>query len=208
MNKKGQLVSFSSMPSIAITMLVVTMLVVIGAILLAAVKTENTLLGDETRVIVNETISIGNATNTSLIVSGNIDPGANDQPGVAGQIVDGSLIITNASDGTTLFDNTTSPNLGAGNFSTIDLVHAVVNLTAGADGIGFNWTNSNNANISYSYDVPQRSSAYNITTQGEGFFDNLSSQFPLLGTIIILVLVIVVVIAGFAFRGGGRRGKE
>lgn len=93
-NKKGQLVTFSSMPSIAITMLVVVLLVAIGAILL------NTLRDD------------------TSIVTGN-------------------------------------------------------------------------------------STAYNITNQGLGFFDNLSAQFPLLGTIIILVLVIVVVIAAFSFRGRG-----
>lgn len=96
-NKKGQLVTFSSMPSIAITMLVVVLLVAIGAILL------NTLRDDTTTVTAN-------------------------------------------------------------------------------------------------------SVAFNVTNQGLGFFDNLSAQFPLLGTIIILVLVIVVVIAAFSFRGGGRRG--
>ena len=54
--------------------------------------------------------------------------------------------------------------------------------------------------------VTNQSAAYNITNQGLGFFDNLSSQFPLLGTIIILVLVIVVVIAAFSFRGRGAGG--
>ena len=96
-SKKGQLVTFSSMPSIAITMLVVVLLVAIGAILL------NTLRDDTSTVTAN-------------------------------------------------------------------------------------------------------SIAFNVTDQGLGFFDNLSSQFPLLGTIIILVLVIVVVIAAFSFRGRGRGG--
>lgn len=197
LDKKGQLVSFSTMPSIAITMLVVTMLVVVGAILLAAVKTENTLLPDETRTIVNETITFVVDENTSLIVGGNIEPGNNDFPGVAGFINDGTLIMTNSTNGDVVFDNTTSPNLGAGNFSTIDLVQAVANLTNETVLV---------MNVSYSYDVPERSDAFNITTQGEGFFDNLSSQFPLLGTIIILVLVIAVVIAAFSFRSRGRGG--
>ena len=47
------------------------------------------------------------------------------------------------------------------------------------------------------------SAARNVTDQGLSFFNNISSQFGLLGTVIGLVLVVSVVIAAFRFRGGG-----
>ena len=50
------------------------------------------------------------------------------------------------------------------------------------------------------------SEAFNISNNGLNFFTNLSSQFPLLGTIITLVLVISVIIAAFAFGRGGKGG--
>lgn len=44
---------------------------------------------------------------------------------------------------------------------------------------------------------------YNISTNTLNFFNNLASQWGLLGTVIGLVLVVSIVIAVFRFRGAG-----
>ena len=56
--------------------------------------------------------------------------------------------------------------------------------------------------------VTANGTAFNISNQGLTFFDNLSSQFGLLGTIIILVLVITVIVGAFAFGRQGGRGQR
>lgn len=48
--------------------------------------------------------------------------------------------------------------------------------------------------------------AWNISGDALSFFDNLSGQWGLLGTVIGLVLVVSVVLAVFQFKGAGRGG--
>lgn len=48
----------------------------------------------------------------------------------------------------------------------------------------------------------ENSSAWNVSNESLDFFNNLTSQFGLLGTVIGLVLVVSVVIAVFRFKGG------
>lgn len=52
-------------------------------------------------------------------------------------------------------------------------------------------------------DQAANTAARNVTDNGLDFFENLTSQVGLLGTILILVLIVVVIISAFAFRRGG-----
>jgi len=55
-------------------------------------------------------------------------------------------------------------------------------------------------------DQTNQSVAWNVSDASLGFFNNLSDQWTLLGTVIGLVLVVSVVLAVFRFRGGGGAG--
>lgn len=48
----------------------------------------------------------------------------------------------------------------------------------------------------------QNTSAWNVSRDSLSFFNNLTGQFGLLGTVIGLVLVVSVVIVVFRFKGG------
>lgn len=208
MDRKGQNLTLSGLVTIALTMILAIVLIVVAVIIIGSIRDTDLVTADETRTVANNTITTLLFDETSYIVSGNIVPNNTDSPGVAGGMVDGTLIITNATTGEVVFDNSTSPNLGAGNFSRIDLVHGLVNLTDAAPIVSNDSLHivntSSNFNVSYSYLVPVRSEGYNASLSGSGFFTNLTTQFPLLGTIITLVSVISVIMAAFAF---GRRGR-
>lgn len=55
-------------------------------------------------------------------------------------------------------------------------------------------------------DQGANTAARNVTDNGLDFFQNLTSQVGLLGTILILVLIVVIIISAFAFRRQGRGG--
>lgn len=178
-DKKGQ-VSFGNITGAAMAIGVLIVVTTIFAILV-------TSLGDTqasvSRSIVNETHT-SVMTNVSFLLD-NYDGNVFGWSGATGtSVINGSTAAGNDELETYLLGNFTFFTNG-----TVDLITA--------------W--ANNTDMNFSYDFTSRSgTGQNITNNGLEFFQNLTGQVGLLGTILILVLIIVIIIAGFAFGGRGK----
>lgn len=175
--KKGQ-VSFGNITGAAVAIGVLIVVVTVFAILLADLGTENV-----------DALTLTETNETQVSISTNITFQLDQSTGRSFSLQSGTVFVTNSSGATITNANFTLRSNGS-----IDLITDEEYLP-----------NASDANFTYTY-TTATSAARNVTENGQTFFQNLTSQVGLLGTILILVLIVVIIIGAFAFRNTRGRG--
>lgn len=186
--KKGQ-ISFDTLMPAALGIGVTIILVIVFAILITNLQSDQE---------VTTTISIVNESNSTGVLFGTNFTLANN----AGNTRDYSLITSSL----TAFNASASCDSGANPCEQIAIGNFTINSN-GTIGLVFGTTfNNTPMNFTYDYNTDQLPVAANVSVKGNEFFQNLTNQMPLLGTVIILALVLAVVIGIFIVRKTGRGG--
>ena len=187
-NKKGQNITLSNIGTLILVVGTATVMAVIVSILIAQLQTDQ-------RTTTSETIT--NESNLTVILSGNPfvlsnTDSSTGRPGFA-VVNDSSFLVINASitcsvgTGCERVENTNFTILGNGTITLVSLSHY----------------NDTELNFTYTFGYTNLDSVYNISGAGLSFFNNLSSQWGLLGTVIGLVLIVSLIMGGLF--GGIRR---
>lgn len=191
MNKKAQALSISNLPTIALMI----GLAAVGLAIVAAVLTGvNDSLDTTTDTLIANDTATGSSSNISL-TGRNIDPSTFQ---VSNASVDGAFwtMYEYGSDCTD-FTSQTVPVFRCGNYT----------LYTEPGIIFFNQTDAQKGTVRMNYTYAKDNELAVISNGTEAGIANLSDQFGLLGTIVILVVILGVVIGIFAIPIISRKGE-
>lgn len=184
LNKKGQAVTLTNIGTIIAIIGVAAITAVIVSILITQLQTDqrttlSTLVSNET-----------NGTASSVLTNVTIDLGSSQQNAnrIGYSLSSEDFSAINASDDCTVGSG--CEDITIGNFT--------VHSNGTVDLITTEYTNTQ-MNFTYTFRFINLDAVENFSAGTLSFYDNLSDQFALIGTVIGLVLVVSIIMAAFAF---------